>query len=90
MAGAANFLSAMTMFRLSSRQPLALAALAASLMASGARTGPKTAGSIAQLFSTMAVRLIRPPALTEAQVTLVSSLLASELSSRVGPHLALP
>lgn len=68
VAGAVNMLQAMAIFRTFSRQPLALATLAAALMASGARAGPKTGASITQLFSVLAVRLIRPPALVAAQV----------------------
>ena len=69
VAGAAGFLQAMPVFRCFSRQPTALAAVCAALLASGGRAGVKTAGSIAHLFSTMAVRLLRPPELLAAQVT---------------------
>ena len=69
MSGAVAVLQAMAVFRTFSRQPVALAAVAAAVMASGARAGAKTAGSITQLFSTVVVRLIRPPHLLAAQVS---------------------
>ena len=66
--GACALLLGQPMYRLYSRQPEALAAVAAALMGSSGHQSPKAVQALSQAFITFAMGFIRPPMLDYCQV----------------------
>lgn len=70
MGGAANAMCAQPFYRLLARQPAALAAVVAALLASGGHRSPRSTAAVGHYALQLIVSFIRPPALAEAQVGL--------------------
>jgi len=68
VGGAAAALCGQPFYRLLARQPAALAAAVAALLASGAHASPRSSAAVAQYALQLVVSFIRPPALAQAQV----------------------
>ena len=68
--GACALLLGQPMYRLYSRQPAALAAVAAALMGSSGHQSPKAVQALSQAFITFAMGFIRPPQLDYCQVSI--------------------
>ena len=66
--GACALLLGQPMYRLYSRQPAALAAVAAALLGSSGHQSPKAVQALSQAFITFAMGFIRPPMLDYCQV----------------------
>ena len=66
--GACALLLGQPMYRLYSRQPAALAAVAAALLGSSGYQSPKAVQALSQAFITFAMGFIRPPMLDYCQV----------------------
>lgn len=73
--GACALLLGQPMYRLYSRQPAALAAVAAALMGSSGHQSPKAVQALSQAFITFAMGFIRPPMLEYCQVRSIYLLL---------------
>ncbi len=70
VGGAANAMCAQPFYRLLARQPAALAAVVAALLASGGHRSPRSTAAVGHYALQLIVSFIRPPALAEAQVGL--------------------
>lgn len=79
MAGASTALCAQPFYRLAARQPAALAAVLAALLASGGHRSPKSTAAVGHYALQLIISFIRPPALAAAQVCLGSMCFLTEL-----------
>lgn len=68
VGGAATAMCAQPFYRLLARQPAALAAVVAALLASGGHCSPRSTAAVGHYALQLIVSFIRPPALAEAQV----------------------
>ena len=68
MVGASTALCAQPFYRLAARQPAALAAVLAALLASGGHRSPKSTAAVGHYALQLVISFIRPPALAAAQV----------------------
>ena len=88
--GACALLLGQPMYRLCSRQPAALAAVAAALMGSSGHQSPKAVQALSQAFITFAMGFIRPPMLDYCQVRIVLASFPYEASLIFHPCWILP
>lgn len=68
VGGASTALCAQPFYRLAARQPAALAAVLAALLASGGHRSPKSTAAVGHYALQLIISFIRPPALAAAQV----------------------